>query len=154
MPYLLDTNLLVRIANASDKHHVTANKAIEKLFKQNERLCIAPQVLTEFWNVASRPVNVNGLGLRLDEVLLHIAAFEGQFELLPETPALFSMLVTIATAAQVTGKQIHDARPVAICHLHGIPSILSFNARHFARFTAIPSGLNVVEPAAIVAGLP
>jgi len=120
------------------------------LRRRGQQLVIAPQNLIELWNVATRPAPVNGLGLPLPEVLKLISAFESEFKLVEETPPLFPILKGLATQASVTGKQIHDARLVAICHLHSIPSILTFNGRHFARYAALGPGLNIVEPAAVL----
>jgi len=150
MRYLLDTNILVRLVNATDPSQGLTERAIDKLFDDGERLYVAPQSLIEFWNAATRPAAVNGLGMSLDEALVKIALFQSEFELAEELPQLFPILKTIGTAAKVIGKQIHDARLVAICHLHSIPNILTFNGRHFARFAAIGPGLNIVEPAAVI----
>jgi predicted nucleic acid-binding protein len=60
MPYLLDTNLLVRIGNTMDALHPVAAAAVFELHRRGEVLHITPQVLIEFRNVATRPTAVNG----------------------------------------------------------------------------------------------
>ncbi|MFN6495972.1 MAG: hypothetical protein RMX65_002850 [Nostoc sp. DedQUE01] len=47
--------------------HTDARRAFVTLRKQNEKLCIIPQNLIEFWVVATRPLASNGLGLTVDE---------------------------------------------------------------------------------------
>jgi len=42
-------------------HHV-ATTAMLTLMHRGTQLCIIPQNLIEFWNVATRPVERNGLG--------------------------------------------------------------------------------------------
>lgn len=53
-------------------------------------------------------------------------------------------------AAGVTGKQVHDARLIAICQVYGITNILTFNVRHFTRMAAFVPGLVIVDPASIL----
>ena len=62
MAFLLDTNVLVRLANAADARHAVAARAVLELHRRGESLHITPQVLVEFRNVATRPAAVNGLG--------------------------------------------------------------------------------------------
>lgn len=51
--------------------------------------------------------------------------------------------------AGVIGKQVHDARLVAICHVYGITHVLTFNVQHFARFSPYGPGLTVVDPRSV-----
>jgi predicted nucleic acid-binding protein len=60
---LVDTNLLVRTLQPHHPLHRIADGAIETLRSQNRRLYLVPQNLIEFCTVATRPVDVNGLGL-------------------------------------------------------------------------------------------
>ena len=60
---------------------------------------------------------------------------------------VFVIWQRIVQAAGVIGKQVHDARLVAVCHLCGVSHILTFNTRDFARFAPLPPGLTVVDPA-------
>ena len=57
--YLLDTNVLLRAAAPTSVQHTAAVGAIERLLAGGEELFLAPQVLVEFWSVATRPVEVN-----------------------------------------------------------------------------------------------
>ena len=62
MSWLLDTNLLLRLADAQSPEHAVAEAAIEHLIARQESVFISAQVLVEFWAVATRPESVNGLG--------------------------------------------------------------------------------------------
>ena len=53
------------------------------------------------------------------------------------------------TALAVIGKQVHDARLVAVCHVHGVTHLLTFNVTHFTRLAGFGPGLTVVDPAAV-----
>ncbi len=150
MPYLIETPVLVRLANPHDPEYVDAETAVLLLHRRGEALHIAPQNLIEFRNVATRPAAANGLGLLPSAVEAQAAAFEKKFALLPETPDIYPAWKTLVQAAGVTGKQVHDARLVAICQVYGLTHILTFNTRHFARLATFAPGLTVVEPADIV----
>lgn len=154
MRCLVDTSVLGRLAGLSDPDRPVAYNAIALLRRRGLELEIAPQNLVELWNMATRPAAVNGLGLSVKEASNLVSSFESDFKLIDETPPLFAILKALAVQTDVIGKQIHDARLVAICHLHSIPNILTFNGRHFARFAAVAPGLNIVEPAAVLTANP
>lgn len=149
MSYLVDTPLLMRIANPTDALYVVAETAVETLRQQGEILHIAPQNLIEFRNGATRPLEVNGLGLSPSVVEAQAEVFERMFLLLPETPDIYPAWKALVQAAGVTGKQVHDARLVAVCHVYGITHILTFNVRHFARLAAFAPSVVVVDPQSI-----
>lgn len=59
--YLIDTNVLLRLLDFSSTHHLAAKNAVAKLLAQNDVVCVTTQNLIEFWSVATRLTNVNGL---------------------------------------------------------------------------------------------
>jgi predicted nucleic-acid-binding protein len=63
MEYLTDTNLLVRAAQDGHAMQDVALSAIEALLDEGQELFLARQNLVEFWVVATRPVERNGLGM-------------------------------------------------------------------------------------------
>jgi len=81
MAYLLDTSILVRLANSADAFHSVAANAV------------------------------------------------------------------LVLQQHVIGKQVHDARLVAVCHVHSINQLLTFNGSHFVRMAGVGPGLVVVDPA-------
>lgn len=60
--YLLDTNIVLCLSNPSDDQHSLVTRAITALLVQSDECYLTAQVLIEFWVVATRPVDVNGLG--------------------------------------------------------------------------------------------
>ena len=145
MAYLLDTNVLIRLANARDARHAVAARAVLELHRSGETLHIAPQVLVEFRAVATRPTAVNGLGFSAAEAEAEAAGFEATFPLLAETPDIYPAWKALVGV----GKQVHDARLVAVCHVHGLSHLLTFNVGHFARLAAFGPGVAVVDPAGV-----
>jgi predicted nucleic acid-binding protein len=116
-----------------------------ELHRRREVLHSTPQVFVEFRNAPMRPVSVNGLGLTAAEADALAATYESRFPLLPETPDVYPAWKALVSAAGVVGKQVHDARLAAVCHVHGVPQVLTFNVRHFARLTAYGPGLVVIN---------
>ena len=141
MADLVDTSLLLRLANREDALYAVAASAVKTRHREGRLLHMAPQNLVEFRGSATRPKEVNGLGLSTSEEVFQSDEFEDTFPLLPETPEIYPAWKALVSAAGVTGKQVHDARLVAICHVYGISHILTFNVRHFARLVEfLPQG--------------
>lgn len=149
MAHLIDTSILGRLANTADIKYPIAARTLAELRKRGETLCLAPQVLIEFRNMATRPQAVNGMGMAASQADAVIAGFEGQFPLLPETPDIYPAWKTVVQALGVIGKQVHDARLVAVCHVHAVSHLLTFNVGHFTRFAGLGAGRNIVDPATI-----
>lgn len=149
MAYLIDTSILARLANASDAKHAIAADAVLELHRQGESLHLTSQVLIEFRNVATRPTAVNGLGLSTADTESQAATFETRFPLLEESADIYPAWKSLVEAVGVIGKQVHDARLAAVCHVHGVTHLLTFNVGHFARFSGFGPGLVVVDPASV-----
>ncbi len=149
MAHLLDTSVLVRLANAADADYGVAARAVVELRQRGELLHITPQVLIEFRNVATRPISANGLGLPPMRAEAQAQEFEAVFSLLLDTSDIYPAWKALVEAVGVIGKQVHDARLVAVCHAHAIPQVLTFNSGHFARMASFGPGLIPVHPAAV-----
>ena len=52
-------------------------------------------------------------------------------------------------ALAVVGKQVHDARLVAVCHVHRVTHLLTFNVSHFSRPASFGPGVVVVDPVSV-----
>jgi predicted nucleic acid-binding protein len=147
--FLVDTSILVRLANRADAAHSVADRAVVELHRRGEVLHVTPQNLVEFRNVATRPAAANGLGLPPAAVETKAADFEALFPLLAETPDIYPAWKALVAATGVIGKQVHDARLVAICHVHRVSHLLTFNTAHFAPLAGSGPGLIVVHPASV-----
>ena len=149
MAYLIDTSILARLANSADTFHSLAAHAVLTLNERGEVLHVTAQNLIEFRNVATRPIALNGLGLAPLDAEAKAAGFEAVFPLLAETPDVFPKWKAVVQTLAVVGKQVHDARLVAVCHVHEVTHLLTFNGSHFARFGSFGPGLTVVDPVAV-----
>ena len=54
MAHLIDTDVLMRLANSADADHLTAVRAVLELHRRGELLHLTPQVLIAFRNTAGR----------------------------------------------------------------------------------------------------
>lgn len=149
MPILVDTSILGRLANTSDAAHGIADAAVTKLHTQGEVLFVTAQNMIEFRNFATRPTSANGLGLSSGDAELKATVYEAVFPLLAELPDIYPTWKALVAAHGVVGKQVHDARLVAVCHVHRIDSILTFNVGHFTRLVGVGPTVTVIDPATV-----
>ena len=144
---LVDTSVLCRPANTADSFYTVATRSVLQLHRAGEVLHVTPQNLIEFRSVATRPVAANGLGLSREDAEIKTDAFEAAFALLADTPEVYPAWKNLVGALGVVGKQVHDARLVALCHTYGLTHLLTFNTQHVSRMSAYGPGLTVVNPA-------
>jgi len=149
MAYLIDTSILIRLANVSDQLRPIAAQAIFELHRRGEVLHLTPQNLVEFRGAATRPIAVNGLGMSATDAEAQAAAFEAMFPLLVENTDIYPAWKSLVEGLAVIGKQVHDARLVAICHVHRVSHLLTFNVAHFNRMASFGPGVTIVDPASV-----
>lgn len=149
MANLVETSILGRLANNADPLHTVAARAVAELHRRGEELHVTAQSLIEFRNFATRPATANGLGLPAAVAEFQAEDFEKRFPLLVETPDIFFAWKALVQAVGIIGKQVHDARLVAVCHVHGITHLLTFNIGHFNRLATFGPGLVIVDPATV-----
>ena len=63
MPFLADTNILLRVLQRGDPDHAIIRAALRKLKLCGETIHYLSQNLAEFWRVCMRPKSANGLGM-------------------------------------------------------------------------------------------
>ncbi len=136
MAVLVDTNILLRLAQPHHPSAAVAARALRTLREADETLQITQQNVVEFWAVATRPIAANGLGYTTEQAANEIQALKRLFALLPELP-LEDEWERLVTQYRVSGKNAHDARLVAAMTVHGAENILTFNAQDFLRYTEI-----------------
>jgi hypothetical protein len=117
--------------------HQEALDAVKLLIQQGHKLHVVPQNVYEFWVVAPRPVNVNGLGKTAAEAATELANLKALFVLLDETPAIYGVWERLVISTPVVGKNGHDARLVAAMTVHRLTHLLTFNAQDFRQYPAI-----------------
>jgi predicted nucleic acid-binding protein len=142
---LVDTNVLLRLAQAKHGQYRAAIDCVSRARFAGETLYVMPQNLAEFWAVATRPAGAaNGLGLTTAAVAIEIATIERLFQLAVDDPAIYPIWKGLVVTHRVLGAKVHDARLVAAMLVLGIGRILTFNVADFSRY-----GVAVLNPAAV-----
>jgi len=146
MSFLVDTNVLLRSVEPLHPHHAVSVAAVSRLIGQGSSVYFTLQNIAEFWNVATRPRDKNGLGFTVEEVLDEVERIESFLTLLPDVPAVYSIWKTLLVDHGVSGVQVHDARLVATMRAHGVMGLLSFNVDDFRRYP----GIELQHPQSVV----
>ncbi len=128
--------------------HREALEALDRLLARDDRVCVVLQNVIEFWSIATRPVEANGLGHSQSEAEEEPRKIETFFTLLPESPELDVQWRKLVTTHAVSGKKVHDTRLVAAMLVHGVTYLLTFNVQDFTRYTEI----QVFKPKDVLVG--
>ena len=146
MAHLVDTNCAARRLFPSDPQYQCVRDAIDRLRMLGEVLYITPQVLVEFHALATRPITANGLGMSPSQASFEASRLELIFPIAEEIPTIYPLWRKLVDTYGVIGRQVYDARLVAIMQTYGITNILTLNPKDFSRF----QGITVVEPKNVV----
>ncbi len=135
---LLDTNILIHGNQEASPHFEKITSKLIELADKDEKLVICPQVLYEFYVVATRPVAARGgLGISNIDALSQINKFQSVYNFMDDPADLFSTwlhLIEQYGSAGVTG---HDARLVAFMRSHQVDNLYTLNSKDFNRYNDI-----------------
>jgi predicted nucleic acid-binding protein len=134
MSVLVDTNVLLRRTQPTHPSHAVAVESVARLLTTGEPVYFTLQNIAEFWNVATRPLENNGLGFSVVLTLSEVGKIEQALTLLPESPATYSEWKRLVVEHGVLGSKVHDTRLVASMNVHGVKKILTFNTGDFTRY--------------------
>ena len=140
MKILLDTNVIVGLSEKGRRQMVA--QAIEKIHAQGHDMFVVPQVIYEFWVVATRPAREHGLELSTERAGQAIQNALQVFGLLHDPAEIYNTWFDLVKDKKVAGKQAHDARLAAAMAVHRLDAILTQNGRDFRRF----SGITIIDP--------
>ena len=134
---LVDTNILLRSAQPHHIQNPAALAALGALRAQGQTLYVCSQNIVEFWSVATKPPDVNGLGLSIVETEILVQEIESSYQYLQDDPRVQGVWRKLVAAYQVSGRQVYDARLVAVMLVHGVTHLLTFNTDDFRRYHEI-----------------
>ncbi len=101
--------------------------------------------MREYLVVATRPAELNGLGIGTPEALANVNAIRARMRFLNENRAVFARLRALLNDVDCSGKNVHDANVVATALSHGVQRILTSNIQDFARFISVVELLELDE---------
>lgn len=137
MSCLIDTNILLRFFDLADPRNAEIVRALDTVTRASEETFVCAQVLIEYWVVATRPREANGLGLSIGDADQNLNKIDALLTCLPEPPDIADLWHKVVVEHKVLGKQAHDARLVALMLSHGISQLLTLNTSDFARYPEI-----------------
>lgn len=147
MAVLIDTNIILRIAQPEHPMYANAFNALGVLRQRKEDCYLTCQNLIEFWRTCTRPIDRNGLGMTAIMAEVELTQLENLFSILPDVPEIYPEWRRLVVTYNVMGVNVHDARLVAAMLTHGLTNILTFNTTDFTRYTEITA----VHPKAVIA---
>jgi len=148
MTILVDTNVFGRLSQPDHSFHQTAKHSLETLRNAGHELRVVPQVLYEYWAIATRPAEQNGLGFTIDQAKQQLEHIKRFFLPLRDERGILEPWEELVVRHSVQGKATHDTRLGAAMLRHGLTHLLTFDADDFARFHEII----VIAPDAVVSG--
>jgi predicted nucleic acid-binding protein len=149
MRILVDTNILGRLSQAGHPMQPVASHAAKTLLDQGHELRTVPQVLYEYWAIATRLAEENGIGLTIAEAQSRLDEFKILLPPLRDERGILEPWEELVVNRQVRGKPTHDARLVAAMQRHSLTHLLTFTVDDFKRFPEIkPLHPSVVAGAA------
>ena len=143
-----DTNIVLRSSLEEMPEHVQVRAAIGWLHDSGTELWISRQIIREFCAVLTRPQTFTR-PLPSATVLQLARAFPTSYRVADETAEVTTALLALLVTIPCGGKQVHDARLMAICHVYGISHLLTFNIAHFSALSKFGPPVVVVDPAGI-----
>ena len=79
-------------------------RRVAKLGESGEIVCVTPQTLIEFWCVATRPREVNGLGWDLKTATVRMNDLLDIFEMLEDSPDVFDTWHVLVRSHGILGQ--------------------------------------------------
>jgi predicted nucleic acid-binding protein len=142
MKALVDTSILTKLANKAHPRHQVVFDAVAHLLRKHYSLVLFPQILYEFFSVATRKKTAEqvvcpacgfqekgGLGRTIEEALEDLESLRDQFGLqvlhAGQDLREFETWAGLVRQFRIRGVRTHDARLVAQMQLHGIRSIVT-----------------------------
>ena len=96
----------------------------------------------------TRPAESNGLGFSVDDAARMLGDIKELFPPFRDERGILERWEELVVQYQCQGKVAHDTRIVAAMMRHGVQNLLTFNDKHFARFSEVAA----LNPDAVVTG--
>ncbi|MCD4790676.1 MAG: type II toxin-antitoxin system VapC family toxin [Bacteroidales bacterium] len=131
---LLDTNIILRSKQVGSYHHKEVTEKLIELITSGEELVICPQIIYEFYVIATRPADKNGLGLSPETAIKEVINLLETYTMLEENEQVFFNWQQLIKEYKVSGKTAHDTRIVALMLANEITKLYTINQSDFKRY--------------------
>lgn len=112
-----------------------ANSAVNTILGNLDALYLSPQVVGEFWRVATSPVDERGgFGWSPQQTDRQMQALEYIYPMLHDGPLVYGKWRQIMQTITPQGVKICDAHLAATMLAHDVSHILTFNVKDFKRY--------------------
>jgi toxin-antitoxin system PIN domain toxin len=128
---LLDTNVLVYAVDSTSPKHAPCRSVVERAMSGELDAVLVPQVLLEFYAVATSPRRVRS-PLSARDGALQITDWRATIAVRHPTAACLDAWTTLAGRLRRVGQDVHDLFLIAQMQAHGIGDICTVNAGDFA----------------------
>ncbi len=126
----------------------SATDAVDKVTARGDNIHLVPQVVTEFWRVATSPASQRGgFGWDPARADAEVRALEALYPIVRDTPDVFDWWRTLVVGADVRGASVYDTRLAAAMLAHDWTHILTFNVDDFRRYA--PWGIVPIHPSGV-----
>jgi predicted nucleic acid-binding protein len=131
---MLDTNVLLAATDEGRAEHRSALTIMNEWAAGDTTLCTSGQILREYFAVATRPTELNGLGVKPADAVSNIRAIRERTAFLSEDARVADRLRGLLADVKCKGKQVHDANVIATMLAHGVGTVVTMNVEDFACF--------------------
>ncbi len=131
---LLDTNIILRSKQEGSPHYKEVTEKLVELILSGVELVVCPQIIYEFYVVATRPADKNGLGLLPEKAMKEIENILETYSMPEENEQVFLNWQQLIYNYKVIGKTAHDTRIVAFMMSCDIHKLYTINKKDFKRF--------------------
>lgn len=135
---LFDSNVLVYSHQTHSKFHAPARNLLRKALEGEVSLCIAPQVLSEFYAIITSQRRVTS-PIQPEQARAEIDAYvrsENIQKIYPNEDSLY-LTVDLLSKYRVKEQDVFDLQLVATMLSNGIYHIYTYNSADFAQFREI-----------------
>lgn len=138
MRVMVDTNVALRaVTTPGVIGPEEVGQALAALTMKGYSLSISGQTVVELWAVMTRPKAANGLEMEPLRARQEIDTIMGLFDIVADPPELLTTWLDLCTRYQVRGRQVFDAKIVALMLACGMTQLVTLNPTDFRRFTEI-----------------
>ena len=133
-----DTNVFLSATDRSREQHAQARELLQAAREGKVVLAVSGQIIREYLVVATRPVEVNGLGLAAEDALKNVNVFtRPPFLFCEESEKVARRLRDLVKTHRLMGKRVHDGNIVATMLAEGIDRLITENVGDFASFEEV-----------------
>jgi len=135
---VLDTNVLVYAADEMSPFHVPSRDLRDRGVRGDEKLCIFPQVMNEFYAILTDPKRVSNPRSQ-EEVVAEIEKYLQAKHILKLFPGpnVLAIMLELLKRYRIRKQEVFDAQLIAGMLSNKVTRIYTFNQDHFAKYVEI-----------------